>query len=352
MVTAAWARTWLSARVSKIQMSLVSAGVSLSGGFSLLSDPVVIGVLVGLVIGKPLGVLSGTFLVTRFTHAELNDDITWAQLVGVAVLAGIGFTVSLLVAELSFTGAEAEAAKAAAAWAVITSEIDIAGQGWKGTLDTIDGTVVEGIKYYLAAGVSQKVLADAYGLTAAQVKAVASAMQDMHETAKEEKVWVENLAGEWTAYTSAVDAAIAAKKEFDAGGSFTYDLTTRAGVEQYRAMNTGMEITWSNDQLIAFAKQGGSLQQLMQMGVIHMKAFAGGVQDNPEGGWAMVGEHGPETMYVPKGASIFPTGAGPGGGVTVYNTFHLVDNSENLARKVSDLITRQMLRGGARLGTV
>ncbi len=63
-------------------------------------------------LGKPLGVLAGTFLVTRLTHAELNEDITWAQLVGVAVLAGIGFTVSLLVAELSFTGAQAEAAKA------------------------------------------------------------------------------------------------------------------------------------------------------------------------------------------------------------------------------------------------
>ena len=72
-----------------------------------------IGVLVGLVLGKPLGVLGGTLLVTRFTHAELNEDVSWAQLVGVAALAGIGFTVSLLVAELSFTGAEADAAKAA-----------------------------------------------------------------------------------------------------------------------------------------------------------------------------------------------------------------------------------------------
>ena len=103
----------ISSTVAVPFFALVSAGVSLSGGFSLLSDPVVIGVLVGLVLGKPLGVLSGAFLVTRFTHAELNEDVTWAQLVGVAVLAGIGFTVSLLVAELSFTGAEAEAAKAA-----------------------------------------------------------------------------------------------------------------------------------------------------------------------------------------------------------------------------------------------
>jgi NhaA family Na+:H+ antiporter len=101
----------ISATVAVPFFALVSAGVSLSGGADLLTDPIVIGVLVGLVLGKPLGVLAGTFLVTRFTHAELNEDITWAQMVGVATLAGIGFTVSLLVAELSFTGAQAEAAK-------------------------------------------------------------------------------------------------------------------------------------------------------------------------------------------------------------------------------------------------
>jgi Na+:H+ antiporter, NhaA family len=83
----------------------------------------VIGILVGLVLGKPVGVLGGTFLVTRFTHAELNEDLTWSQLVGVAVLAGIGFTVSLLVAELSFTGAEAEAAKAAVLAASVVAAI-------------------------------------------------------------------------------------------------------------------------------------------------------------------------------------------------------------------------------------
>ena len=69
--------------------------------------------MVGLVLGKPLGVLGGTFLVTRFTRAELNEDLAWRRCVGVAVLAGIGFTVSLLVSELSFAGAEADAAKAA-----------------------------------------------------------------------------------------------------------------------------------------------------------------------------------------------------------------------------------------------
>jgi NhaA family Na+:H+ antiporter len=92
--------------------ALVSAGVPVSGGGSLVRDPVVLGVVLGLVLGKPLGVLGGTYVVTRFTHAELNEDLTWGQMLGVALLAGIGFTVSLLVSDLSFGGHEADAAKA------------------------------------------------------------------------------------------------------------------------------------------------------------------------------------------------------------------------------------------------
>ena len=55
----------------------------------------------------------GTYLVTRLTRAELNEDLTWGQMLGVSMLAGIGFTVSLLVSDLTFTGAEADAAKTA-----------------------------------------------------------------------------------------------------------------------------------------------------------------------------------------------------------------------------------------------
>ena len=94
-------------------IALMSAGVVVSGGLGLLQDPVVIGVFFGLVVGKPIGVLGGAFLVTRFTRAELNRALSWRDVVGVAVLAGIGFTVSLLVADLSFVGAERDAAKTA-----------------------------------------------------------------------------------------------------------------------------------------------------------------------------------------------------------------------------------------------
>ena len=103
----------VSAGVAVPFFALLSAGVLLEGGADLLTDPIAIGIVVGLVVGKPVGVLLGTWLVTRFTRAELGPDLSWRDIIGMAVLAGIGFTVSLLVADLSFAGDEVEAAKTA-----------------------------------------------------------------------------------------------------------------------------------------------------------------------------------------------------------------------------------------------
>ena len=105
--------TPVSAGLAVPFFALMSAGVAVAGGVELVTDPVVIGVVAGLVIGKPIGVLLGAWLVTRITRAELNPELTWRDVTGVAVLAGVGFTVALLVAELSFDGAEGEAAKTA-----------------------------------------------------------------------------------------------------------------------------------------------------------------------------------------------------------------------------------------------
>lgn len=89
-----------------------SAGVAVEGasGFvEALRDPVTLGIVAGLVLGKPLGVLAATWLMARFTRAELDDDLTWTDLIGVGLLAGIGFTVALLVGELAFgPGSEAD----------------------------------------------------------------------------------------------------------------------------------------------------------------------------------------------------------------------------------------------------
>lgn len=113
----------VSAALAVPFFALVSAGVPVTGGGTLARDPVVVGVVVGLVVGKPLGVLGGTYAVTRFTRAELNEELTWAQMVGVALLAGIGFTVSLLVSDLSFSGHEADAAKIGVLTASVVSAL-------------------------------------------------------------------------------------------------------------------------------------------------------------------------------------------------------------------------------------
>ncbi|MHA7189416.1 Na+/H+ antiporter NhaA [Arthrobacter sp. MDT2-16] len=83
-----------------------SAGVAIGGvqGFtSALADPVLIGIVLGLVLGKPLGIMATTFIVTRTTKAHLDPGLSWWDLLGVGILAGVGFTVSLLVNDLSFS---------------------------------------------------------------------------------------------------------------------------------------------------------------------------------------------------------------------------------------------------------
>lgn len=95
----------LSAGFAVPVFAFFAAGVTVGGwsGFAgALSHPVTIGVIAGLVLGKPIGVLATTYLLARFTHASLDEDLAWRDVLGVAMLAGIGFTVSLLIGELAF----------------------------------------------------------------------------------------------------------------------------------------------------------------------------------------------------------------------------------------------------------
>ncbi|MET8324547.1 Na+/H+ antiporter NhaA [Micromonospora sp. NPDC005189] len=84
--------------------ALFAAGVTLRGTNlgALLTDPVVIAIVAGLVLGKSIGIFGSTYLLARFTRAELDEDITWSDLLGIALLAGVGFTVSLLIGDLAF----------------------------------------------------------------------------------------------------------------------------------------------------------------------------------------------------------------------------------------------------------
>ncbi|MFF8367236.1 Na+/H+ antiporter NhaA [Streptomyces lydicus] len=94
----------LSAGLAVPLFALFSAGVAISGGAlrDVFTRPETLGVVLGLVAGKALGIFGGTWLTARFTKAELNPDLKWPDVFALASLAGIGFTVSLLIGELAF----------------------------------------------------------------------------------------------------------------------------------------------------------------------------------------------------------------------------------------------------------
>ena len=246
-------------------------------------------------------------------------------------------------------------------------ELNSAGIGWQGTLDTIDGTVVEAIKHYMEAGVSQKALADAYGLTDTQVKAVASSMKAETEATRTLTAQTKALAEAHALELAEMDKATASRKEATAelkkqtaaadaakramrelGNSTSFDVGTEAG---RAAVPEGVR-TWLHD--------GYSLAQAVQIDFLmrwglpinandplfrtkgpRVPGFAGGVT-NFSGGMALVGEQGPELVNLPQGSDVIPHGRGGGGGTI---NFYLVDNSENLARKTAQLILTSMKRG-------
>jgi NhaA family Na+:H+ antiporter len=95
----------LSAGVAVPVFAFFSAGVTvggLSGLGAALSDSVALGIAVGLILGKAVGITGATWLVARFTRAHLDEDLGWPDVVGLSLLGGVGFTVSLLITELAY----------------------------------------------------------------------------------------------------------------------------------------------------------------------------------------------------------------------------------------------------------
>ncbi|WP_082776101.1 Na+/H+ antiporter NhaA [Tsukamurella pulmonis] len=121
----------LSAGIAVPVFAFMAAGVPVLGssGVSLsetLTDPIVLGIAAGLLLGKPLGILSCTWAVTKLTRSTLDPAIRWIDLTAVSLLAGIGFTVSLLIAELTFTDSAAALTNAKLAILVASTAAAIA----------------------------------------------------------------------------------------------------------------------------------------------------------------------------------------------------------------------------------
>jgi Na+/H+ antiporter NhaA len=93
--------------------ALANAGVHLSGDFlsTAFTSPVTLGILFGYILGKPIGIVGATWLGTKFSHGRLRPPVGWASVAGAGTIAGIGFTVSILIADLAFHGTELDEAK-------------------------------------------------------------------------------------------------------------------------------------------------------------------------------------------------------------------------------------------------
>ena len=108
--------------------ALANAGIPIQGDFlsQAYRSPITLGIIAAYVIGKPVGVLAGSWLVTRATAGRLRPPVGWAAVAGGGTIAGIGFTVSLLIATLAFGGRDLEEAKLG----ILTAALGAAGLTW------------------------------------------------------------------------------------------------------------------------------------------------------------------------------------------------------------------------------
>ena len=102
-----WYERWspISAGIAVPVFALMSAGVVVSVPLlgQLVTDPIGIGIMAALILGKTVGVFGGTLLTAKISGARLAGGVRWSEVFSVSVLAGVGFTVALLIAELSFS---------------------------------------------------------------------------------------------------------------------------------------------------------------------------------------------------------------------------------------------------------
>jgi Na+/H+ antiporter NhaA len=105
--------------------ALANAGIRIDGPFlaTAFRAPITLGILIGYVVGKPVAVIGTSWLVTKLSRGTLSPPVGWAAVAGSGTIAGVGFTVAVLVASLAFQGEELAQAKVGILAAAIVSSI-------------------------------------------------------------------------------------------------------------------------------------------------------------------------------------------------------------------------------------
>jgi len=105
--------------------ALANAGIQLNGSFlrTAYTTPITLGVMIGYVVGKPVALMLTSLVMTRLSNGRLRPPIGWAAVLGSGTIAGIGFTVALLIADRAFSGAELAEAKLGALTAAVVSSL-------------------------------------------------------------------------------------------------------------------------------------------------------------------------------------------------------------------------------------
>ncbi|HEX7535969.1 MAG TPA: Na+/H+ antiporter NhaA, partial [Dermatophilaceae bacterium] len=108
--------------------ALANAGIPIQLDFlsQAYRSPITLGIIAAYVLGKPVGILAGSWLVSRATAGRLRPPVGWAAVAGGGTIAGIGFTVSLLIATLAFSGRDLQEAKLG----ILTAAVGAAGLTW------------------------------------------------------------------------------------------------------------------------------------------------------------------------------------------------------------------------------
>ena len=93
--------------------ALANAGIMLNAGFlaRAYTSPITLGILIGYLVGKPVGTAGSAWLITRLSRGRLQPPVGWGAVIGAGTVAGIGFTVSLLIASLALSGDDLAEAK-------------------------------------------------------------------------------------------------------------------------------------------------------------------------------------------------------------------------------------------------